>query len=226
MALQAQEERPTPPLRAGTSIERQQAAIRRQTRHAPCPSGDACWFWSAWVLQNAAAAVSTPPPVALEWDSPEHDVEPERPEHPASRPQALNQAPSCEAMDKEDVRELVEQAAGQEGLEPRVIMAVIERESGFRPCATSPKGARGLMQLMPATASDLGVENVFDARQSINGGARFLKQMLDRYQGNLGLALGAYNAGPARVDKARGIPKIPETEDYVRAILTKLGQPD
>jgi soluble lytic murein transglycosylase-like protein len=79
------------------------------------------------------------------------------------------------------------------------------------------------MQLMPSTAAGLGVEDPFDARQNVEGGARFLKQMLDRYGGNLVLALAAYNAGPGRVDSAGGIPAVPETLNYVTGILDRLG---
>jgi soluble lytic murein transglycosylase-like protein len=78
------------------------------------------------------------------------------------------------------------------------------------------------MQLMPETAADLGVEDSFDPRQNVEGGARYFRQMLDRYEGEVGTALAAYNAGPAAVDQAKGIPKIRETQDYVASILKKL----
>jgi soluble lytic murein transglycosylase-like protein len=106
-----------------------------------------------------------------------------------------------------------------------LLRAVIRRESAFQPCAVSRSGAMGLMQLMPGTAFDLGVENPFDAEQNIDGGSRLLKSLLDRYGGDLSLALGAYNAGPARVDAIKAIPPIKETQDYVKHILDRLRPP-
>jgi soluble lytic murein transglycosylase-like protein len=98
----------------------------------------------------------------------------------------------------------------------------MQQESGFRPCAISPKGARGLMQLMPATLEQFKVEDAFDPTANIEAGAAFLKQLLDKYKGDMKLALAAYNAGPAAVDKAGAIPDIKETRDYVESILRKV----
>jgi soluble lytic murein transglycosylase-like protein len=86
----------------------------------------------------------------------------------------------------------------------------------------SPKGAKGLMQLMPDTATQLGVTDAFEPKQNIEAGAKYLKQLLDRYAGDLAQALGAYNAGPGAVDEAGGVPKIRETTDYVKAIMQKV----
>ena len=105
-----------------------------------------------------------------------------------------------------------------------LVNAVIDRESGARPCAVSVKGAQGLMQLMPAVASELGVKDAFDPKQNVDGGTKLLKQLLTKYNGDVGLALGAYNAGSARVDREGGIPKIPETINYVSDILTKVAK--
>jgi soluble lytic murein transglycosylase-like protein len=127
--------------------------------------------------------------------------------------------PDCAPLSDSDVNALVGHAAKTEGLDPDLIRSVMKQESAFRPCAVSPKGARGLMQLMPATASELNVADPFDPASNVNGGAKFLKQLLDRYKGDVALALGAYNAGPANVDAANGIPKIPETINYVNQIL-------
>src|SRR5205085_361018 len=97
------------------------------------------------------------------------------------------------------------------------------QESGSRPCAVSAKGAQGLMQLMPATSQQFGVADPFDARQNIQAGAKFLKQLLTRYGGDVTKALAAYNAGPGRVDQAGGaVPGIPETIHYVSSILSSL----
>jgi soluble lytic murein transglycosylase-like protein len=134
-------------------------------------------------------------------------------------------AEPCARMAEEEMGRLIEAAAGRERLHPELLHAVIRQESGYAPCAVSPRGAAGLMQLMPGTAADMGVDNPFDVQQNLYGGARFLRLLLDRYDGNLPLALGAYNAGPARVDALQAVPRIPETMDYVRRILGFLGSP-
>lgn len=130
----------------------------------------------------------------------------------------------CAPMPAAQLAPLFRNAASAYGLDPLLLRAVARRESGFDPCAVSPAGAMGLMQLMPETASMLGVENPFDAGQSILGGARFLRFLLDRYQSDLPLALSAYNAGPGAVERHGGIPPFAETRDYVSAILRTLGQ--
>jgi soluble lytic murein transglycosylase-like protein len=132
--------------------------------------------------------------------------------------------PPCDPIADPSVTPIIEGAAKAHDIQPNLIRAVIEQESGFRPCAVSPKGAEGLMQLMPGTAEQLGVSDPFDAGQNIEAGAKYLKELIDKYKGDLAQALGAYNAGPGATDQAGGIPEIPETRDYVDAILKKVGK--
>jgi soluble lytic murein transglycosylase-like protein len=138
---------------------------------------------------------------------------------PAGGPHILIQ-PQCEPLPDTQVDELVTRAAGDSSVSPDLLRSVIKEESGFRPCAVSEKGAMGLMQLMEGTADDLGVKNAFDPRENVTAGAKFLRQLINLYDGDLTLALSAYNAGPGRVDPSLGIPKIPETVDYVNRILS------
>jgi len=128
----------------------------------------------------------------------------------------------CDPIAADVVTPLIENAAKANDLETPLVRSVIEQESAYRPCAVSRRGAQGLMQLMPDTAADFNVNDVFDPKQNIAAGAKYLKQLLDKYKGDNKLALAAYNAGPAAVDAANGVPDIPETRDYVDAILKKL----
>ncbi len=130
----------------------------------------------------------------------------------------------CERIQESELEAVIEEAARREGFTPDLLRAVIERESGYRPCAISSKGALGLMQLMPATAEEVGVKDPFDVKDNIAGGARYLGRLIERYGGDLVRALAAYNAGPTRIDTYYGLPPIRETINYVAGILGRLGE--
>ena len=133
---------------------------------------------------------------------------------------ALNPT-DCDAIDPEHLKKLVADVAS-EMVSSELISAVIRQESASRPCAVSVKGAMGLMQLMPDTAREMAVDNPFDPRQNVEAGVRYLGQLLQRYDRDVARALAAYNAGPARVDAANGIPDIAETKNYVKNILARI----
>ena len=120
---------------------------------------------------------------------------------------------------KSQILNVVNQIADKHGVDEKLVQALIKQESGFNPKAKSKAGAMGLMQLMPSTAKNLGVQDPYNIVQNVEGGVKYLKSMLDKYNGNVILALAAYNAGPSAVDKYDGVPPYKETQNYVKNIL-------
>lgn len=183
------------------SIAKQKASVRRQIAGEGESDSPHSWFTTPW---------------------PRAPFEIVAPQAPAPEPSSSSLQAPCDPLPQSDVDGLIRDASSRQGLKEDLVRAVMQRESGFRPCAVSAKGAQGLMQIMPATAAELGVKNPFDPGENVHAGARLLKQLIERYKGNLELALSAYNAGAGRVDREGAVPDIPETRDYIRDILGKL----
>jgi soluble lytic murein transglycosylase-like protein len=132
--------------------------------------------------------------------------------------------PECDPLPRGELDPIIDNAAQRHGVGADLVRAVIQKESSGRPCAVSVKGAQGLMQIMPATADQFEVADPFDPKQNVEAGTRFLKQLLDRFKGDLARALGAYNAGPGAVEREGGVPQNAETLDYVTTILKMVGK--
>ncbi len=128
--------------------------------------------------------------------------------------------PDARVWSRPALEEIVHEAARLENLDPRLVASLVTVESGWNPTAVSRKGALGLMQLMPATADRLDVNDAFDPHDNVRGGVTELARLIDRYAGNLNLALAAYNAGEGAVARYRGVPPYPETRDYIERILS------
>ena len=180
-----------------SGLEKQRNSVRRQVKQAVEVAAD--WFTVPWPSEN--------------W---------------SREPRLVESAAICRpppGREPANLSVLVRDVASRERIRPELLMEVVRRESAFDPCAVSSKGAVGLMQLMPATASSLGVTDPFEPEQNLAAGAKYLGSLLERYAGDLRLALSAYNAGPARVDEYRGVPPFEETQNYVSAILARLEPP-
>ena len=128
----------------------------------------------------------------------------------------------CDPMPEAELERIVQESAARQKVSPKLVRAVITQESGGRPCAESSAGAQGLMQLMPEVQRELSVADPFDPQQSVEAGSKLLRTLIDRYAGDLPKALAAYNAGPGAVDRASGIPPIPETINYVARIVKRI----
>lgn len=172
--------------------------------------------------QTSAKIQTQPPSSSVPSDSDQGYaiIVPFEPIHVEKRFQRLNKN---KAIDFETIKKIVKDCASYYNVDEKLIWAVMEVESGFNPNAVSTAGACGLMQLMPATAVEMGVTDIFDPAQNIAGGVQYLSKMLELFDGNLDLALAGYNAGPENVKKYKGIPPFQETQDYVKKVKAKLG---
>jgi len=195
-------DKPPPQDPMSAAREKQQAAATRQ-RQAVRKQSESV---GAWMNGSAVTNAESPPFV----------------ETPPSPPVA-SAKPGCDVLGEASIAQLIDGAAKAQNVQPKLLHAVMEQESRFQPCAVSPKGAKGLMQLMPDTAADLGVVDPFDPRENVEAGAKYLKMLLAKYKGDLQLTLGAYNAGPSAVDQAGGVPNFKETRDYVQSVMQKVG---
>ncbi|HZU24297.1 MAG TPA: lytic transglycosylase domain-containing protein [Bryobacteraceae bacterium] len=188
----------SPNMQSSLALQQKSIEIQRQairSRLGPTGASTGSFFTVPWISTAIAPATPVATPTA-----------------------------DCDPVPESQISSLIDAAAKREGVQPALVRAVIRQESGFHACAVSPKGAQGLMQLMPATSERFHVTDPFDPAQNVDAGTKFLKELLARYAGDLKLALGAYNAGPARVDGAGEVPDVAETKDYVSNILNDLGK--
>ncbi len=169
-------------------------------------------FALAWIL--VAGLTPAFAEIRVELDASGRKVFTNTGEAAARRPPSVGRR-----VESPELAPLIEAHANRYGLDPKLVHAVIRAESGYNVRAVSSKGARGLMQLMPATANELNVVDAFDPASNIDGGTRYLRRMLDRFEGSLELALAGYNAGPETVRHFGGVPPYPETRRYVTRIL-------
>jgi len=196
-------------------------------------TGSLCVKWIACVVVMASILLTSYTPAArgdIYWFQDEYGVV-----HMSNVPvdgrfrfkerEKRNQAPkNLYEEARRGYDDLIEQVARAEGLDAELLRAVVEAESNYDAEAVSRKGAIGLMQLMPETARGMGVADPFHPAENLEAGARYLRRLLDRYQGRLPLALAAYNAGENAVDRYKGIPPFPETRGYVRKVLKAYGR--
>lgn len=182
------------PANSGDSLQRQTSSVQRQLGRARRNNDG--FFVSSWFSDN--------------------------PVNPLASAAGFTPPADCEPLDNTIAEAFMRESATREGISLDLVREVARRESGFYPCAVSPKGAMGMMQLMPDTAESLGVADPFDPRENIDGGVRLLRRLLDKYKGRPDLALAAYNAGEGAVDKANGVPDFAETREYVGAIMQKV----
>lgn len=184
--------------------------------------------WSAWAQNNQAmrAALEKQRAAAqIQRESTRQQAELAGPGPLEHRLAPLWTPPACEPIADAALTALLDAVAQTQQLEARLLRAVIEQESGFYPCAVSVHGAKGLMQLMPATIGQFAVSDPFDPKQNVEAGAKYLRQLLNKYKNDRARALAAYRIGAATVDEANGIPDLPEVRSYVNAILQSVATP-
>lgn len=198
------------PVAAGLKISEY---LKRPVGHAQAPR-------SSFTTAEAASSPAAVAPAASKIATPVADA---GSWHRTARSRPDGSKAPAESAANPVIESAVRQAAARYNLSPELIRSVIRAESNFQPGVVSPAGAMGLMQLMPDTARDLGVTNAFDVRQNIDGGARYLRQMLDRFNGDVKLALQAYNAGPGAVEQYNGNVPFAETRQYVKRVLSYAG---
>ncbi|MCC7342619.1 MAG: lytic transglycosylase domain-containing protein [Bryobacterales bacterium] len=180
----------------GSALARQASSIQKQIGRT---RGSGTFFISSW-FTDAPPASSFAPASTLAANAPE----------------------DCEPLDAAIAEAYIRDSAKREGVSSDLIREVVRKESGFRPCAVSPKGAMGMMQLTAATAASLGIDDPYDPRQNIDGGVRLMKRLLEKYKGRPDLALAAYNAGEGAVNAHQGVPAYDETQEYVSTIMKRV----
>jgi len=213
-------------LKHGRSLDATQYSVEGTTAHVSLLEGGSIAFPASLVdrietVHNEPQPEATIPPVA------EIPIKASPSGLSSALPSTGQPGAECPGVEPQDdsIEAMIRSAAQRHQLEPDLLAAVIAVESGYQPSAVSPKGAQGLMQLMPGTAKDLLVTNPFDPRQNIEAGATYLRQLLDQHNGSFVDALAAYNAGSGRVARYNGVPPYRETIAYINKVLKRYRSP-
>jgi soluble lytic murein transglycosylase-like protein len=192
-----------------------QSAVLRNNFVFACVRYESVGFLTRlWLCDDSNAGYIEIPSDQIERFEDRPASTPPPPAPPASAATTSEQRPP-----KDRIGDLIASAAARHQIDPDFVASVVKAESGFNSTAVSPKGAGGLMQLMPQTAAYFGVNNVLDPAANVEAGTKYLRQLLDLYDGDAAKALAAYNAGPARVKQYGGVPPYPETQSYVNRVI-------